>query len=92
VDDLVAEPHELAALAVRRDVADLRLAVPSGLLEEEPQVVVGVETTIDQIDADPFPRQRLADGLQIGQDRRLFVQELAFRVPHGLEDDEARHG
>src|SRR5215813_1848908 len=51
-DDPVADPHEFAALAMGRDVADLEVPLPPGLLEEQAEVVAAVEAAVDEVDAD----------------------------------------
>src|SRR4030095_5035286 len=69
VDHLFAEADELAPLAVRGDVADLEDAPPAHLLEEQSEIVIAVEAAIDEVDGDALPRHRLADRLEVRQDR-----------------------
>src|SRR5207247_333521 len=76
-DDLVAEAGELSPLAVRGDVADLLAVMPAGLLEQHLEIVVSVEAPVDQVDAYSLPGQGLPNGLEIGQNRGLFLEELA---------------
>jgi hypothetical protein len=65
--------------------------MPPGFLKEKTQVVVRVEAPIHEVDADALPGEGLADGLEVGEDGGLLVEELAFGIPHGLEDYEACH-